>query len=327
MTPFGLISGYDGLVCDLDGVVVAGPTAIEHAVEAINALPVPVVFATNNASRSPHAVGEALRSLGVQVRDQFVLTSSRAAAQVLGEQFAPGSAVMAVGGPGVAESLDEVGLLPTVPGDGTAVVAVLQGYGAGVTAADLGEAAHAVRAGARWVVTNEDATLPTVRGPAPGNGALVAAVRRAVEVDPEVIGKPHPPMYSMAARGLGVEPARLLAVGDRLETDIAGAHATGMDAALVLTGVHSVRDAASAPPERRPTHVIADLRGLLEEYPEARRDGSWCIRGIGRATWDGGLVVEGEGLDAVRAALDVLWQEVDAGRISADTAGALLGSG
>ena len=59
MTPFGLISGYDGLVCDLDGVVVAGPTAIEHAVEAINALPVPVVFATNNASRSPHAVGEA----------------------------------------------------------------------------------------------------------------------------------------------------------------------------------------------------------------------------------------------------------------------------
>ena len=85
MTPVGLISGYDGLVCDLDGVVVAGPTAIEHAVEAINALPVPVVFATNNASRSPHAVGEALRSLGVQVRDQLVLTSSRAAAQVLGE--------------------------------------------------------------------------------------------------------------------------------------------------------------------------------------------------------------------------------------------------
>ena len=277
MTPFGLISGYDGLVCDLDGVVVAGPTVIEHAVEAINALPVPVVFATNNASRSPHAVGEALRSLGVQVRDQLVLTSSRAAAQVLGEQLPPGSAVMAVGGPGVAESLDEVGLLPTVPGDGTAVVAVLQGYGAGVTAEDLGEAAHAVRAGARWVVTNEDATLPTERGPAPGNGALVAAVRRAVEVDPEVIGKPHPPIYDLARRrlaalGKDISSDGILAIGDGIATDIQGATGEDIDSLFITGGLAADETKTSHQPDpdaltaylqkemSSPTYAIGRLR-------------------------------------------------------------------
>lgn len=320
MTLTGLAGQYRGLVCDLDGVVYAGPSAIDFAVDALNAVTAPIVFATNNASRSPADVGGHLRDLGVDVQDASVLTSSLAAARVLARELPSGSQVLAIGGAGVGEALRSVGLHAITPGEVGDPVAVLQGYGSRVTAADLGEAAHAIRAGAAWVATNDDLTLPTERGPAPGNGSLVAAVRRAVDVDPRVIGKPHPPMYELAAEALGVAAAQVLAVGDRLETDIQGAVATGMPGALVLTGVHGVADAAAAPPEHRPTYVLADLRGLHEEYPDADRDGAWWLRGSARAKVGAELVVEGTGLDADRAMLDALWDAVDTGRLSSQDA-------
>lgn len=322
-----LVSQYDGLVCDLDGVVYAGPGAIPHAVEALNALRTPVVFATNNASRTPGDVGDHLRSLGVRTTDEMVLTSSLAAAHALAADLPQGSEVLAVGGPGVAAALRLVGLQPRSTRDEGRPVAVLQGYGADVTATDLAVAAHVVRAGARWVATNDDLTLPTERGPAPGNGSLVRAVRLAVDVDPEVIGKPYPPMYAMAARVLGARPDRVLAVGDRLETDIEGAVATGLASALVLTGVHGPADAAAAPPTRRPVHVLEDLRGLHEPYPEGRRDGDWFVRGRARARVADTLEVVGSGMDGLRAGLDAVWAAVDAGRVRREDAAGLWPNG
>lgn len=321
-----LAGEYEGIVCDLDGVVFAGPRAIAHAVEALNALTQPVVFATNNASRSPSDVGGHLRDLGVEVDDASVLTSSLAGARLLARELPTGSPVLAVGGSGVSEALRAVGLQVFAPGEAGDPVAVMQGFGPQVTASDLGEAAHAIRAGATWVATNDDLTLPTERGPAPGNGSLLAAVRRAVDVDPRVIGKPRPPMYELAADVLGVDVARVLAIGDRLETDIQGAVSTGMSGVLVLTGVHGVADAAEAPPERRPTYVVEDLRGLHEDYPRAERDGHWSVRGSARAKVGTELVVEGAGIDADRAMLDAVWDAIDTGRLSPHDAGRLAAS-
>lgn len=260
-----LVRGYDAVVCDLDGVVYRGPVAVPQAVESLAALGVPVVYATNNASRAPEDVARHLRELGLDCGGDDVVTSSDAAAWLLAEDLAPGAAVLAVGGPGVAVALQRAGLRPLAPGEGTSerVEAVVQGYGPQVTAADLAEAAYAVEGGARWVATNTDGTLPTDRGTAPGNGALVAAVARAVGREPDdVAGKPEPPLYRLCASRLGVEPARVLAVGDRLETDVAGAVATGMDSLLVLTGVDDLDAVLDAPPPQRPTHVAADLRAL-----------------------------------------------------------------
>ena len=323
----GLLEGIEAIVCDLDGVVYAGAVAIEHAVETLNDVPVPVVYATNNAARTPGDVVEHLRTLGVTVEDGHVLTSSLAAARGLASTLPAGAPVMAVGGPGVAASLTEVGLVPRRPGDEGEVLAVVQGYGPDVTARDLGSAATAIRDGARWVATNDDLTMPTEHGPFPGNGSLVAAVRNAVTVDPEVIGKPHPPMYRLAASAVRADTARTLAVGDRLETDIAGARAGGMAGALVLTGVHGPADAAAAPPERRPTYVLTDLRGLTEPYPERVGDGEWSRRGRARARVGKALEVEGDGIDATRAALDAVWEAVDAGRITSGEARLLLTTG
>lgn len=316
--------GFDAVVCDLDGVVYTGTVAVEHAVESLNVLTVPVVYATNNASRTPVEVADRLRSLGIVTSDDVVLTSSLAAARELALTVPRGASVLAIGGEGVAASLRSVGLQPRRRDDEGGVVAVLQGYGPGVTAADLGAAAVAVRSGARWVATNDDLTLPTEEGAVPGNGALVAAVRLAVDVDPEVIGKPHPAMYQLAAQAVGAESSRTVAVGDRLETDIAGALSAGMAAVLVLTGVHGPGDAAGAPPQSRPTYVLTDLRGLGEPYPEQVVAGDWFVRGAARARCVGVLEVEGQGIDATRAALDALWAAVDAGRITSERARALL---
>lgn len=327
MSGAALSARFAGIICDLDGVVYAGRGAIEHAVDALNELGTPVVYATNNASRTPAEVGDHLRDLGVRVDDDFVLTSSVAAARYLRDSLEPGSPVLAVGGAGVSQALRAAGLRPLAAGDRERPAAVLQGFGFQVTAEDLGAAAHAVREGATWVVTNDDLTLPTPRGPAPGNGALVAAVHAAVDAEPVVIGKPNPPLYDLAARILAVPADRVLAVGDRLETDIQGATATGMHSALVLTGVHGPADAAAAKKDLRPTFVLDDLRGLGQGYPDAARDGQWHVRGSARARLGDVLEVQGQGIDAIRASLDALWAAVDGEQISPQDAGRLVANG
>ncbi|WP_370892793.1 HAD-IIA family hydrolase [Janibacter sp. GXQ6167] len=327
-----LADHYRGVVCDLDGVVYRGAQAVPGAVEALSALTIPIVWATNNASRPPEEVAAHLRSLGLTLLDASVLTSSLAGAAQVATMVPPGTAVLAVGGEGVARALEIHDLRPIRPKDhaaGVTVEVVLQGYGAEVTAGDLGEAAYAIEGGARWVATNDDATLPTERGEAPGNGALVGAVRVAVGVEPIVVGKPHPPMYQMAARALGVETAEVLAIGDRLQTDIAGAHSAGTASALVLTGVHNANDAAAAPPEQRPDYLLRDCADLHRPYPVRRGEGGTSRRGDALAVLDlqdtGGLVLEGgTPIDRARSALDVLWWGVDEAQITPEQAAAIM---
>lgn len=256
------------LVCDLDGVVYRGPLAVPHAVDVLRAVRVPIVFATNSAARAPAVVAEHLRTLGLEVSPEQVVTSAQAGAAAVAEAR-PGARVLAVGGDGVRQALVEAGLVPVRTAD--RVEAVLQGYGAQVSASDLAEASYAVAAGAWWVATNTDATIPNDRGIAPGNGALVGVVEKTVGRPPDrVVGKPHPDLYVVAARRLGVSAERILALGDRLDTDIEGANAAGLVSALVLTGVDSRASAGSADRPRRPTMILDDLRGLVGVVPMSR---------------------------------------------------------
>lgn len=257
------------IVCDLDGVVYRGPVAVTHAVEALLGVDVPVCYATNNASRPPQVVADQLRALGLPVSESQVLTSAQAGAAAIAADL-PGARVLAIGGPGVVLALEEAGLIVSRSADG--VDAVLQGYGTEVTAADLAEAAYAIQAGARWVATNTDATLPSERGIAPGNGSLVAAVERAVGREPDrVCGKPHPDLYDVAAARLGVPAGSMLAIGDRLDTDIEGANRAGTPSVLVLTGVAAHADLEHAPERELPSAVMEDLRGLWRLVPASRR--------------------------------------------------------
>ncbi|CAG7640959.1 HAD-IIA family hydrolase [Rhodococcus opacus] len=264
-----LSAQYQGVICDLDGVVYRGATPVPGAVDAVNQVTtdgIPVVFATNNASRSPDTVGDHLRELGIGRPGWSVVTSSQAAAAYLAERLPRQTPVYAVGGPGVAQALTEVGLAPVRVSEvaGTSVEAVVQGLGIDVTWRELAEVAHLVQGGTTWVATNLDLMLPTSRGPAPGNGALVAAVQTATTVRPHVVGKPGAALFVLARSRLGTEQAETLVCGDRLDTDIEGANAAGLDSLLVLSGASRLQDLAFAAPSARPTYVASDLTGLLE---------------------------------------------------------------
>lgn len=276
-----------GILCDLDGVVYRGDQPCDGAVEGLRsarAAGVRLLFMTNNASRPPEEVAAHLTRLGVVADPHEVLNASQVAADVLAHRrdsgeldLAGGAVVLAVGGPGVGAALDRVGLPWSSParvrehvaaGSPPRVSAVVQGYGADVGVADLTEAAYAVRAGAAWVATNDDATLPTERGLAIGNGSLVAAVSNATGVLPEVVGKPHAPAYRIAVERLGLPLEDCLMLGDRMDTDIAGAAGVGLRSALVLTGVSTREEALRAPERLRPDHVaptIPDLEHLWSE--------------------------------------------------------------
>ena len=315
----GLVERYAAVVCDLDGVVYRGPEAVDHAVTALTALTVPIVYATNNASRPPEEVAAHLTDLGLHVTRRDVATRSQAGALAMSGLLPAGSRVLAIGGVGVREALQNQGFTVATPQQtrdepDLAVAGVLQGYGPSVTAADLAEAAYAVSAGAVWVATNTDGTLPTHRGTAPGNGTLVSAVQRATGRDPLVVGKPHAPLYQLCAQRLDRSPAQVLAVGDRLDTDVAGAVEAGMDSALVLTGVDTVSSLAVAPAALRPTYLLEDLRALTEPYQSAETDYVWWVCGADRrriidGAWDVASV--GSPIESARAGTACLHEALD----------------
>ena len=312
------MEGYRGIVCDLDGVVYRGHEPVAHAVEALNAASSSgrsVVYATNNASRTPVEVAAQLTRLGIALTADDVVTSAQAGALRVRELVGEGARVLAVGGEGVRAALRHEGLLVA---DGAAGVrAVLQGFGQDVGWRDLAEAAYAVQAGAVWVATNDDATLPLPWGDAPGNGAYVDLLASAVGRRPDVVGKPSTPLYELSAHVLGADAAQTLAVGDRLDTDIAGANAAGIDALLVLTGVHGPADLAAAPPAQRPRYVAADLRCLGVAYESPRHvDGCWtCGRAAVRLLRSPEprleTVSDGPPELLLRAALAAWWEAID----------------
>jgi glycerol-1-phosphatase len=265
-----VLSRYRGVICDLDGVVYRGARAVPGAVASLNAMiagQVPLAFATNNASRSPEATRNHLRQLGISDEGWSVVTSAQAAAAYLAERLRAGARVLAVGGPGVPEAVSEAGLTPVRVGElaeGQTVEAVIQGAGQDVTWRELAEVAYLAQAGAIWVATNLDATVPTSRGLAPGNGAFVGVVRATTPATPHVTGKPETALFDLARSRLGCDRAETIMVGDRLDTDIAGASAAGVDSLFVLGGASTLQDLAFADERMRPTYFGFDLSGLLQ---------------------------------------------------------------
>ncbi|WP_229402816.1 HAD-IIA family hydrolase [Micromonospora okii] len=305
-----LVDGYSLVVFDLDGVIYLIDRPIPGAVEAVGRLRAEgraVAYATNNASRRSSEVADLLTGMGVTATPEEVLTSAAASAELLADRLPAGSAVLVVGAEALRAEIGAVGLRPVSRAE-ESPAAVVQGYGPQVGWADLAEASLAVRAGAQWIATNTDRTLPSGRGPLPGNGSLVAVLRTALERDPDVVvGKPEPALFATAARRAG--QGRTLVVGDRLDTDIEGARRAGLDSLLVLTGVSDVPELLAAPERRRPTYVAADLAGLFDpaavvRVPGAPETGGWSV-----TVTDGGLELTGSGrtLDALAALCAVAW--------------------
>ena len=316
-----LVDAHDLVMFDLDGVVYVGDDAVPGVPDQlarVRGSGVHVGFVTNNASRPPSEVAAKLTGLGVPAERGDVVTSAQAAAHLLLERLGEGAAVAVLGAAGLRDSLDEVGLQAVGVEDHAQ--AVVTGYGPDVVWHEVMHVASRIREGLPWVATNTDLTLPTPDGIAPGHGALVQLLADFAGVTPVVAGKPAPPLLEETIRRIGGR--RPLMVGDRLDTDIEGGHAVGVDTLLVLSGVTGLAEVVTARRDQRPTYLARDVGGLLHPHPEPRREGgSWAAGGWSARVESGQLVVsgEGDGEDWWRAAAPAAWAHLDAGGEPVDT--------
>lgn len=311
-----LAATYDVGLFDLDGVIYIGHAGVPHAAEAVlraQARGMRRAYVTNNASRTPEQVAVSLTDLGVPAEPVDVVTSAQAAAGVLAAELAPGSRVLVAGGEGLVVAMTRAGL-SAVHSLEERPVAVASGHDPSHTWALIDEACLALATGLRWVAANVDATIPSPRGPLPGSGAVVALLTTATGRSPDVIaGKPHPALHRACVERTGA--AHPLVIGDRLDTDIEGAHAAGVDSLLVMTGVTGVADLLAAPPRQRPTFLAADLRGLLLAHPTPAGTGTTVEVGTARATIRDTVITVGgsDADDRLRACCVLAWRAVDAG--------------
>jgi glycerol-1-phosphatase len=262
-----LADRYDSFLLDLDGVLYRAERPVEHAAEAVDALRRrgrSIAFMTNNSARTPAQVAARLNSVGVRASADEVVGSAGATADLLRGRGVRKAFV--IGEDGVLEALRAAGvrILGT---DAREAQAVVVGWDRGITYEKLRTAALLVERGATLVATNADPSYPAPDGLWPGAGALLAAVVATTGVEPIVVGKPHAPLFEAALRRAG--GGRALVVGDRIDTDIAGAASVGLDSLLVLTGVATADEAARS--GVRPTYVGRDLRVLFAD-PEPALD-------------------------------------------------------
>jgi glycerol-1-phosphatase len=301
---------YDVALLDLDGTVYLAGAAIPGAPEALRkaaAAGMRLAYVTNNASRTPAAIATLLTGFGVSATSQDVVTAAQAAARMLAERLPGGAAVLVVGATSLRMALREHGLRPVSTAAGRPQ-AVVQGYAPNISYSLLEEGGLAVAAGALFVATNADRTLPTHRGSQPGNGAFIQVIATATGERPLVAGKPESPLQKESVLRTGAKHP--LVVGDRLDTDIEGANGAGLDSLLVLTGVTSPADAILAPPSQRPTYLAEDLAGLLEPHPViTSQDGTYHCAGWSAHRDENQLDLTGGGdrIDGLRALCAAAW--------------------
>lgn len=256
-------SSIDGIVSDMDGVLWRGDVALP-GLAALFACArereLPIALATNNSAKSQREYVSKLERLGVTgVREEQIVTSRVATVDYLRRHHPAGSTVHVIGSPGLSEMIAAAGFVVAAEA-GIVVV----GLDTALTYDKLRQASQLIRAGATFLGTNGDVSLPGAGGLVPGAGSILAALEAATGIAPIIIGKPQPAMFAAALHMLGTTAARTLMLGDRLATDIAGAQRAGLRSALLLTGVTTVADIAAS--GITPDAVYADLPALLADW-------------------------------------------------------------
>ena len=252
------------LILDLDGTVYSGDAPIPGAADAIGAARKAgkrVLFVTNRANRPVSTVAKQLRSLGIDCKnDDVITTAAVAAAHCAGNG---GGRCFLIGGLGLRRAFAERGLIsaPDGPADWVVVSLDLR-----FSYAKLLRATTLIQGGARFVATNADLLMPMGDLMMPGAGTLVAAVCAATGKEPTMIGKPSPMLFHEALRITGCAPEDALVVGDNVSTDIAAAVAAGIPSCLLLTGVSTRADAEHS--SKRPTFVCANWKELKRTISE-----------------------------------------------------------
>ncbi len=271
MEPFNNIRA---LIIDMDGVLWHGDQPLAGLTEFFQLLrekQLPFILATNNAGMTQEEYVTKLARMGVVVTQNEILTSSMATALYLAQHYNPETTrVFVIGVEGAKQPLLAQGFTltdlyqlntPETPHEGADIVVC--GLDKGITWDKLATATLNIRAGAKFIGTNADVTLPTERGITHGNGAILAAIQAATDVAPTIVGKPEPIMYQQAMTLLGVDAAQTIAIGDRLNTDILGAVNANIRSLLVLTGISTREELETL--DYAPTWIMDDIQAVTEK--------------------------------------------------------------
>lgn len=258
-------SSVEALILDMDGVLWRDDQPIGDLSAIFSRIKKQgwqVSLATNNATRSVEQYLEKLLRFGVSLSPDQIVNSAQAVVHFLSKRYPNGGNVFIIGEEGLLHTLSKYNFRHSTEDP----IAVIVGMDRELTYQKLRQATLFIRAGIQFIGTNPDRTFPTPEGLVPGAGAILAALEAATSVSPMIVGKPSPEMYQVALDRMGKEPASTLVVGDRLETDIAGAQKLGCPTALVLSGVTSLQAAQSWSPP--PDWIEADLASLLHRLTE-----------------------------------------------------------
>lgn len=255
------LRGLRGFIMDMDGVLYRGNAPTPGLVDffrSLDARGLRFLLLTNNSTTLPEGYVQKLAAMGVRVPPEAILTSGGVALAYLRGRYPAGTRLYGV----CMEPLRRL----LLDGAGyewdeeTPQVVISSGDWA-VTYEKLRRACLAIRAGADWVATNTDKTLPTEEGLVPGAGALIAALEVATDRRPVALGKPELPMMEQALARLGLAAGEVAMIGDRLDTDILGGINAGLATIMVLTGVSTRAEAEGG--AIAPDYIVEDLPALL----------------------------------------------------------------
>ena len=249
---------YEAVVLDVDGTIVRGERLLPGAVsvlEDLDSVGCRRLLFSNNPTRRPAYYCERLANHGVSVDPSSVLTSATVSAAYLATEH-PNDRVFVVGEDRLRAILREAGV--SLTSDPERADVVLGSIDRTVTYEDLADAVRTLESGVPYYGTDPDVSIPTAGGAIPGSGSILAAISAAAGREPDaVLGKPSETAAAAATDLLGVDPAEVLVVGDRLDTDVALGTRAGMDTALVLTGVTARQDVESS--AIQPDHVFESV--------------------------------------------------------------------
>lgn len=277
------MNGWKSLILDMDGVLWRGETPMPGLTAFFRTLQernIRFVLATNNATKIAEQYSSKLERFGIKVPPSAILTSAEATASHLRQEYPDGATVYIVGDYGLREYMQRQGFHAVAGPDGqdgqlfdtrkTQVDLVVVGFTPHVVYRQFANAVLLINNGARFIGTNPDVTLPHESGLLPGAGAFLALIQAATGKEPLVVGKPGRIIFEEAIKRLGTSPSETAMVGDRLQTDIAGAGAAGIQTILLLSGVTNHNHLQQT--AIKPDLVLNDLRALTEfivknDYP------------------------------------------------------------
>ena len=253
---------------DMDGVLVHESEPIPGASALLQQWRdqgVPYLVLTNNPIYTPRDLSARLRASGLDVPEDRIWTSALATADFLRSQLPDGTAFV-IGEAGLTTALHEAGYIMTETDPDYVVVGETRQY----SFEAITQAIRFINAGARFIITNPDATGPTPWGVVPATGSFAALITRATGREPYVVGKPNPMMFRSAMNRIGAHSENTGMIGDRMDTDVVAGIEAGVHTVLVLTGISDAAEIQRYP--FRPDEVLGSVADLLDAEPVESED-------------------------------------------------------